>query len=48
MLEIAIDDLYNIALQLETRLISLEQLAAKVRGIYAGLIIVKAKYIKVD
>jgi len=48
MLEIATDDSYDIALQPETRPISPEQLAAEVRGIYAGLVMVEAKCIGVD
>jgi hypothetical protein len=48
MPEVIKDNSHNIILQPETRLISLELLAIKVKGIYARLIIVKAKCIKVD
>ena len=48
MLEVATDDSYDIALQPETRPVSPEQLAAEVRGIYAGLVMVEAKCIGVD
>jgi gag-polyprotein putative aspartyl protease len=39
---------YEIVLQPETRSISLEQLVAEVKGIYAGLVMVEAKCIEVD
>jgi len=38
----------KIVLQPKTRRISEEQIIAKVKGIYAGLVIVKGKYIQVD
>lgn len=42
------DDNYDIIMQPETRPISHEQLAAEVKGIYAGLVMVEARCIDVD
>jgi hypothetical protein len=41
-------DNYDIIMQLETRPISQPQLVAEVKGIYAGLVMIEAKCIKVD
>jgi hypothetical protein len=39
---------YDIILQPEARPISQEQLVAEVKGIYAGLVMVEAKFIEAD